>query len=183
MTISTYQREFTFNWNNTRLTVQVGSNVPSSNPPRPNTFDNLLRHHVVDDVNDYSVLHPEFDQDIEVTCDAGDTYRPLVTPSQRTFPVMLLAYMGKFYILPTNAYREPVSRLPQVPEDTVRQFIDFGALIRHVPYIYVPPFDVTRPIAAEVATPYVAPARTPTRMMVRPIRRPTWHNNFFVVYK
>lgn len=87
---------------------------------------------------------------LEIEVPRGAIYRNDST--QRAFPCAVLAYGGKFYLLPNKCERTPIDQFETVDLALLERFqFDFPPVMYPDQlYIYIPPVDWTKLIAAEV---------------------------------
>lgn len=117
---------------------------------------------------------------LEVEIPHGSLYRNDRTKG--AFPCAVLAYQDRFYLPPNKCERTSIFEFPTVERTVLERFsMDFPPVMDpDQMYIYIPPVDWTKPIAAELeidedAVPPTVPIPAPVEAIPEGVRGPVRH--------
>lgn len=117
---------------------------------------------------------------LEIEIPHGSIYRNDRT--RGAFPCAVLAYQGLFFIPPNECKRTSIFKFPTVDRAALASFLmDFPPVMDpNQMYIYIPPVDWTKPIAAELeidedTVPPTVPIPAPVDAIPEGVRGPVRH--------
>lgn len=123
---------------------------------------------------------PTVGEHLEITVPFGNTYRNDRTKG--AFPCAVLAYNNEYRLLPNRCEKTPIVQFPTVERTVLERYqVDFPPNMHpYQVYVYIPPVDWTKPIAAEReidedTVPPTVPIPAPVETIPDGVRGPVRH--------